>query len=99
MATAPDSYADRWRRIEASLPPEQRSRTKTTRGRIRPYRPCPPDFRERYVEMGWQEIAEHYRAHWATVARWIDETGRQKLKAARAAYVRQHGNTLLHPVK
>lgn len=98
MASAPQSYAEHCRQVEATLAPEQRSRTKTTRGRIRPYRPCPPDFRERYIEMGWHVADAHYRAHWATVARWIDETGRQELKEARAAYVREHGFVKLHPV-
>jgi hypothetical protein len=94
---ANESVAERWRRIEASLPPEQLSRQKTREGRIRPYRPCPPDFRERYIEMGWHVVDEHYRAHWRTIARWIDETGRQELKEARTAYVQARGNILLHP--
>jgi hypothetical protein len=29
--------------------------------------------------------------------RWIDEEGREELKAARSAYVRKHGFTQLHP--
>jgi len=99
MATAPDSYAERWRQIEATLPPEERSRTKATRGRLRPYRPCPADFRETYIRIGWEEICDHYHAHWSTVARWIDETGRQDLRKARAAHVKRVGTTFLHPVK
>ena len=99
MASASQSYAEHWRQIEATLLPEQRSRTKCRQGRIRPYRPCPPDFRERYIEMGWHYVDAHYGANWRTVARWIDETGRQELKEARAAYVRQHGIKPLHPVK
>lgn len=98
-ADQPLSYAEHWRQVEATLSPEQRSRTKSTRGRIRPYRPCPPDFRERYIEMGWHVVDAHYRAHWATIARWIDECGRQELKEARAAYVSERGNVMLHPVK
>lgn len=33
------------------------------------------------------------------MARWIDETGRTRLAAERAAYVREIGTTYLHPVK
>jgi hypothetical protein len=67
-------------------------------GRQRPYRPCPADFRERYVELGWEEIGEHYRAGWPVIARWIDECGRAELTEARAAYVHVHGRRPLHVV-
>lgn len=99
MPAARLSYAAHWRQIEAGLSGPNLSRTKTRRGRIRPYRPCPSDFRETYVRLGWEEITEHYRAHWATVARWIDETGREDLRAARAAYIAEHGKRCLHPEK
>jgi hypothetical protein len=65
-------------------------------GRKRPYRPCPSDFRQRYIEFGWEEIQEHYRAGWSVIARWIDEAGRAELTAARAAYVLKHGKRRLH---
>jgi hypothetical protein len=93
------AYADHWRQIEANLPPEERSRTKDRRGRLRPYRLCPADLRETYILIGWEHICDHYHAHWSTVARWNDETGRSQLRADRAAYVREHGLTMLHPVK
>lgn len=97
MATASKlDYAAHWRQLEATLPPEQRSRTKCREGRIRPYRPCPIDFREKYIELGWHYVDAHYRAHWRTIARWIDETGRLELKAARAAYVKAHGLLMMH---
>lgn len=96
---APKNYGERWRELEASLPLEERSRTKSRERRIRPYRQRPPDFRERYIELGWHVVDEHYRAHWRTIARWIDETGRSELKAARAAYVKRKGLTFLHPAK
>ncbi|MBU7587910.1 MAG: hypothetical protein KAF42_01715 [Sphingopyxis terrae] len=96
---APDSYAAHWRKIEAQLSPEQRSRTKCRCSRERPYRTCPRDFRETYIRLGWETIAEHYRTNWRVIARWIDETGRQELRAARSAHVKRHGNVLLHPVK
>lgn len=65
-------------------------------GRERPLRPCPPDFAERYVEMGWDGIQEHYRAGWPVIARWVDECGGDALRDARAAHVRQHGKRYLH---
>lgn len=49
--------------------------------------------------MDWQDIVDHYGTSWRVIVRWIDEEGREGLKAARAAYVRQHGLKLLHPVK
>jgi hypothetical protein len=52
-----------------------------------------------YIRLGWHYVDAHYNANWRTVARWIDETGRQELKKARAAYVRQHGIHWLHPVR
>ena len=92
-------YAQRWREIEAALPPDQRSRTKCREGRIKPYSPCPPDFRETFIRLGWESIVEHYRTNWRVIARWIDETGRQELKEARAAYVKRTGNYFMHVVK
>jgi len=64
----------------------------------KPYaiRHCPDDFRERYLEMGWDGIAEHYRTNWRRICRWIDESGGQELRLARAEYVRQHGRRRLH---
>lgn len=50
-----------------------------------PYRPCPRDFRERYLEMGWDGIAEHYRTNWRCIMRWIDECGGEALRAERRA--------------
>lgn len=55
-------------------------------GFTRPYRPCPPDFRERYLELGWsKELIEHYRTNWRCIARWIEEAGGEELRQARAA--------------
>ncbi len=99
MPAARPSYADHWRQIEAGLSGPNLSRTKTRDGRIKPYRPCPPDFRDRFIELGWEDIAEHYATNWRVIARWIDETGREDLRAARAAYVAEHGKRWLHPAK
>lgn len=52
----------------------------------KPYRPCPPDFRERFIEMGYsKEIEEHYRTNWRVIRRWIEEAGGDDLRAERAA--------------
>lgn len=65
-------------------------------GRVRPMRPCPADFRQRYIELGWPDVQDHYRAGWPVIARWIDQCGRAELTVARAAYVRKHGLRFLH---
>jgi len=56
-------------------------------GLVRPYRPKPDDFRDRYIEMGWDGLDEHYRCNWRCIRRWIMEEGREQLRAARAAAV------------
>lgn len=62
------------------------------------WRHKPDDFREQYILQGWETICWHYRANWKTVRRWIDEEGREDLKAARALHVRTVGNQRLHRV-
>jgi hypothetical protein len=52
-------------------------------GLIRPYRPCPADFRERFLEMGWDGIEDHYGTNWRVIRRWIAEAGGEELRAAR----------------
>lgn len=53
-------------------------------GTVRPYRPCPPDFREVFLRLGWdREIEEHYRCNWRCIRRWIEECGGEELRAAR----------------
>ena len=66
-------------------------------GLIRPTRPCPADFRETYLAMGWDGIEDHYRTNWRVIRRWIVEAGGEELKAARAAVIRAAGPRLLHP--
>jgi hypothetical protein len=52
---------------------------------MRPTRPCPHDFRERFLEMGQtKEIEEHYRTNWRCITRWIEECGGDELRAARS---------------
>ena len=53
-------------------------------GRTKPYRPCPKDFREVFLELGQsKEIEEHYRTNWRVIRRWIEEAGGEELRAAR----------------
>lgn len=55
-------------------------------GLVRPYRPCPADFVARFMEFGQsKEIEEHYRTNWRVIRRWIEESGGDKLRAARFA--------------
>lgn len=53
-------------------------------GLVRPYRPAPADFREVYLRMGWDGIADHYRTNWRVIRRWIQECGGDELREARA---------------
>lgn len=53
-------------------------------GLVRPYRPCPDDFRDRFLEMGQsKEIEEHYRTNWRVIFRWIELSGGEVLRAER----------------
>ncbi len=67
-------------------------------GLVRPYRPKPDNFRETYIRMGWDGIDEHFHTNWRCIRRWIMEeieddeaAGRINLKAARAAWLLEHG--------
>lgn len=67
-------------------------------GLIRPYRPCPPDFRETYIRMGWDGLDGHYRTNWRVIRRWIilqiaedEAAGRIHLKAARTNWLAENG--------
>lgn len=54
-------------------------------GAVRPMRPCPADFREVYLRLGQDKaIEEHYRANWRCIARWIEESGGDALRAERS---------------
>ena len=68
-------------------------------GLVRPMRPCPGDFAERFEELGWEGIEEHYRTNWRVIRRWIDECGRDELRAARADHVKRYGVTMLHAAR
>lgn len=53
-------------------------------GTVRPYRPCPSDFRETFLRLGQSKaIEEHYRTNWRVIIRWINESGGDSLRAER----------------
>lgn len=56
-------------------------------GLQKPLRPCPADFREMFLELGWGNgsLAEHYRTNWRVIRRWIEESGGELLRAERRA--------------
>lgn len=54
-------------------------------GLMRPTRPCPNDFRERFLELGQtKEIEDHYHTNWRVITRWIEEAGGDELRAERS---------------
>lgn len=58
----------------------------------RPYRPCPPNFREVFLRVGWgKAIHEELNANYRCIARWIEECGGEVLRHERAAIT---GSTL-----
>ena len=58
-------------------------------------RPCPDDFRERYIELGW-EAQYFYETGWRQMARWLDECGGQELIDARKQWLRENGRNWFH---
>lgn len=55
-------------------------------GTVRPYRPCPADFRETFLALGQsKEIEEHYHTNWRVIRRWIEDAGGDALRAERYA--------------
>lgn len=51
-------------------------------------RQCPPDFDTKFVELGRLQCEEHYHARRTTITAWLNERGKQRLVAERAANVR-----------
>lgn len=47
----------------------------------------PTDFRAIYVAQGWAGIRSRYGVGTDTIRRWVDEEGRDRLYADRAAYL------------
>jgi hypothetical protein len=55
-------------------------------GTVRPYRACPPNFREVFLRLGWgKAINEELSANYRCIARWIEESGGEELRRERAA--------------
>jgi hypothetical protein len=46
-------------------------------------RQIPDDFVEVYLQIGWDGIEDHYRAHKLTIKRWVQECGGDELKKRR----------------
>ncbi len=75
-----------------STDPEARLRPSPKAQGTRPYRPCPPNFREVFLRVGWgKAIHEELHANYRCVARWIEESGGEELRRERAAIT---GSTL-----
>lgn len=58
-------------------------------GPVRPYRPKPRDFRQKFIELGWDTVGEHYRASWKAIKRWVREEGTEELANERRKYLEQ----------
>lgn len=52
-----------------------------------PLRPCPGDFSEVYVKVGRRACEEWYGAGFRAINRWLEECGKERLIALRAAFV------------
>ena len=57
-------------------------------------RPCPPEFREVYLDIGWDGIIEHFRCNTRCISRWVDESVGDELRAARAEVVKARGKQI-----
>lgn len=65
---------------------DQHDKRRNDTGMVRPYRPCPADFKAVFLVLGQsKEIEEHYRANWRCILRWIEECGGEALRAERRA--------------
>lgn len=56
-----------------------------------PRREKPDDFREQFTRLGWG-VVEHYSTSWKVVSRWLDEEGREQVRAERRAYRQSPGH-------
>lgn len=56
-------------------------------GQLRPFRAVPADFRERWPQFGWSEAKAEWGAHARTIARWVDELGRDEMVLARKRWL------------
>lgn len=51
-------------------------------------RPLPPDFERVFVTMGWRGVERTFRSRAEVNQRWLNQAGRDRLLAARRAYLR-----------
>lgn len=61
-------------------------------------RPRPSDFWTVYIDIGKPGCEGHYRAHWKTVDRWVEECGKVELRAARANEVKRRREAKRKPL-
>lgn len=54
------------------------------KGKTKPFRPVPSDFRESYIRLGWQGVTTRYRVHARCIARWIEQCGGDDLRRERS---------------
>jgi hypothetical protein len=52
-----------------------------------PYRPCPVDFRETFIRVGWDGIEAEIGAHKRNIRVWIEQCGGDELRQARRQYL------------
>lgn len=50
-------------------------------------RRIPPDFEERWPEFGWGAAEEFWHAHARQIVRWLEQCGKDRMVARRAAHV------------
>jgi hypothetical protein len=62
------------------------------------FRPCPADFVEVYLRIGWDGIEDHFHAHKTVIKRWVGENGGDELKARRREAVRASRRSRAGPV-
>jgi len=55
------------------------------------YRPMPKDFVDVYVRLGINGAKAHFRAHFRSVDRWIEQCGGDELRRQRCAYLVANG--------
>lgn len=53
----------------------------------RPPRPVPADFAARWPQVGWEGATLEWGTHSRVIARWLAECGRERLIAARVAFL------------
>lgn len=57
------------------------------KGTRQPYRAVPGNFVALWPSIGWSAAEAVWQAHARTIARWVDECGRDRMVLARHAYL------------